>query len=188
MNSVEATAAVIDALEAGHIDYMVVGAYSANAYGIGRSTNDADIVVSITSDQMHELRSRLGPDFRFDRQLQMEAFTGSYRNVITYIPTKFQIELFRLNQQDDHHRERFQRRRRILLAEVNRETWLPTAEDVIIQKLRWQRRKDLDDCVNIIAVNGPRLDWEYINAWAAKHGTLKLLQELQRSIPDLGDL
>lgn len=188
MNSVEVTASVIDALESSQIDYMLVGACSANAYGVGRSTNDADFVVSLDVDQLKELQSKLGSDFKFDRQLQLEAFTGSYRNVVTYLPTNFKIELFRLNKQDEHHQERFRRKRRILLAEVNRETWLPTAEDVVIQKIRWQRRKDLDDVVNIIAVNGSHLDWPYINKWAEKHGTLALLQELQRSIPEMDDL
>ena len=132
MNSVEATAAVIDALEGVQIEYMLVGAFSANAYGIGRSTNDADFVVSFSGDQLQKLIERLGPEFRLDPQMQMEAFTGSFRNVVTFLPTKFQIELFRLNSQDEHHRERFRRRCRILLGEINRQAWIPTAEDVVI--------------------------------------------------------
>ncbi len=188
MNSIEATAAVIDALEAARVDYMLVGAFSANAYGIGRSTNDADFVVSLGGDQLQELMQCLGPDFRLDPQMQMEAFTGSFRNVVTFLPTKFQIELFRLNSQDEHHRERFRRRRRILLGEINRQAWIPTAEDVVIQKLRWQRRKDLDDVVNILAVNRSHLDWDYVNLWTQKHGTDALLQELLQSLPNLEDL
>ena len=188
MNSIEATAAVIDALEAANIEYMVVGAFSANAYGVGRSTNDADFVVSVSSDQLHDVVRQLGPDFRLDSQMQMEAFTGSYRNVLTFLPTQFQIELFRLNNQDEHHCVRFRRRHRILLGEINRAAWIPTAEDVVIQKLRWQRRKDLDDVVNILAVNRSSLDWEYVNLWTQRHGTQTLLQELLQSLPNLDDL
>jgi hypothetical protein len=188
MNSVEATAALIDVLEAAHVEYMVVGAFSANAYGVGRSTNDADLVVSVGSDRLRELVGHLGPEFRLDPQMQLEGFTGSFRNVLTYLPTDFQIELFRLNNEDEHHRERFQRRRRILLREINREAWIPTAEDVVIQKLRWQRRKDLDDVLNILAVNRSSLDWDYIDHWTGRHGTRTLLQELLQSLPNLDDL
>lgn len=46
MNSLEATAAVIDALEELRIPYMLVGAFSSNAYSIARSTKDADFVVT----------------------------------------------------------------------------------------------------------------------------------------------
>lgn len=188
MNSIEAVSAVIDALEACQIEYMLVGAFSANAYGVGRSTNDADFVVDVSSETIHDLMRQLGPDFRLDPQMQLEAFTGSKRNVITFVSTGFQIELFRLNTADAHHTVRFQRRQRIRLGEFNREAWLPTAEDVVIQKLRWQRRKDLDDVVNILAVNGHGLDWGYLRSWTARHGTAALLQELFDSIPDLDGL
>ena len=47
MNSDEATAAVIDALDALQIPYMMVGSFSTNFYGIVRATHDADIVVQL---------------------------------------------------------------------------------------------------------------------------------------------
>lgn len=183
----ELTAVVVDALEALQIDYMLVGAYSSNAYGIARATHDADFVVVVQPGQLRALVERLGPDFTLDRQIRMEGITGSVRNVITHQPTHFDIELFRLNTKDEHHEERFRRRCRRRLEEIQRETWIPTPEDVVIQKLRWKRRKDLDDVVNVLSVSGPVLDWEYINSWAAKHGTLELLEQLRNEVPDLPD-
>ena len=128
---------------------------------------------------------RLGIEFSLNPQMQMEGFTGSVRNVITHVPTNFSIELFRLNTNDEHHEERFRRRRRQLLKEIHREAWIPTAEDVVIQKLRWKRRKDLDDVVGVLAVSGPGLDWDYLNSWTQKHGTHSLLQELLKEVPAL---
>lgn len=43
MNSLEAIGRVIAALEALSIEYALVGAFSSNAYGVPRSTKDADI-------------------------------------------------------------------------------------------------------------------------------------------------
>lgn len=188
MNNVEVTAAVVDALEACEIDYMLVGAYSSNAYGIARATHDADFVVVVKPGQIRAIMNHLGPEFVLDPQIQMEGLTGSLRNVITHTPTTFQIELFRLNTKDEHHEERFRRRRRQALHEIRRETWIPTAEDVVIQKLRWQRRKDLDDVVNVLTVSGPIIDWSYLRSWTAKHGTDALLQELLNEVPDLTGL
>ena len=185
MNNVEVTAAVVDALEACQIDYMIVGAYSSNAYGVARATHDADFVVVVKPGQLRELVERLGPEFSLDRQMQMEGITGSVRNVITHVPSNFQIELFRLNTKDDHHEERFRRRCRQLLVEIQREAWIPTAEDVLIQKLRWQRFKDLDDAVNVLAVSGASLDWAYLHSWTQKHGTDSLLQDLLRKVPQI---
>ena len=180
MSNEALTAAVVDALEACQIDYMLVGAFSSNAYGIARSTHDADFVVVVKPGQLRLLVERLGPEFSLDRQIQMEGITGSVRNVITHIPSNFLIELFRLNTKDEHHEERFRRRRREHVEEIHREAWLPTPEDVVIQKLRWQRRKDLDDAVNVLAVSGPKMDGAYLNVWTQKHGTYSLLQQLMK--------
>ncbi len=183
MNSLEATAAVVDALEQAGIPYLLVGAFSSNAYGIARSTKDADFVVSLQAGDLRRLVDRLGPDFRLDPQMKFEVLTGSVRYVMTFLPTDFEIDLFRLSD-DSHHAERFRRKQRVQLGELNRRVWIPTAEDVIIQKLRWQRRKDLDDVVNILAVRGNKLDWEYLTRWTALHGTYDLLKELHESIPE----
>ena len=186
-SSVDVTAAAVEALEACQIDYMLVGAYSSNAYGIARATHDADFVVVTKVGQLRELMQRLGPDFSLNPQMQMEGLTGSVRNVVTHTPTNFKIELFRLNTKDDHHEERFRRRRRQLLDDIQRDAWIPAVEDVVIQKLRWQRRKDLDDVVSVLTVSGPIIDWTYLRSWTTKHGTDALLQELLKEVPDLPD-
>lgn len=186
MNSEEElTAAAVDALEALQIDYMLVGAYSSNAYGIARSTHDADFVVVVQPGQLRALAERLGPEFSLDRQIRMEGITGSVRNIITHQPTHFDIELFRLNAKDEHHDERFRRRCRRRIEEIQRDAWIPMPEDVVIQKLRWKRRKDLDDVVNVLSVSGPIIDWSYLRSWTTKHGTDSLLNELLKEVPDL---
>jgi hypothetical protein len=104
--------------------------------------------------------------------------TGSIRNILTYTPTKFDIELFRLGK-DPHHHERFARRRRLSLPDLQIEAVIPTAEDVVIQKLRWQRDKDIADVRIVIAVQAARLDWSYIQHWTDQHGTTDLLRRLR---------
>lgn len=64
---------------------------------------------------------------------------------------------------------------------------LPTAEDVIIQKLRWfhraRRAKDRDDAINVLAVQAGKLDMDYIRRWCDAHGTRELLEKLLAEIP-----
>jgi hypothetical protein len=81
---------------------------------------------------------------------------------------------------DAHDQSRFARRKKLTL--LSRDAWLPTPEDVIIQKLRWshgaRRSKDFDDAVAVMAVQGEaKLDWSYIESWCGEHGTLELLAE-----------
>ena len=74
------------------------------------------------------------------------------------------------------------------ITALQRDVWLPTAEDVLIQKLRWQRSKDLDDVKAIIAVSGETLDWDYIGHWATQHETQELLRQVRAAIPNLDDV
>ncbi len=177
MNSEQALARVIERLEEERVDYMVVGAMSSNLYGVPRATDDADVVVSFDDFDVVRFCRTLGDGFVLDRQMMMEGFTGSVRHVLHFSPTGFDIELFRLGD-DPHHRMRFGRRRRQHVPECSREAWVATAEDVVIQKLRWARRKDLDDIVDLIAVSGTGLDWAYLSHWTEIHGTTDLLTQL----------
>lgn len=179
MTSEQAVARLIEALEREGVPYMLVGAFSSNLYGVPRSTNDADIVVQFNSFNLLEFCQGLGNEYVLDRQMMIEGFTGSVRNVITFTPTGFQIEVFRLGE-DPHDRERFERRRRQRVPECSGEAWVAAAEDVVIQKLRWARRKDLDDVVNLLAVSGGMLDWDYLSRWTDSHGTSDLLEQLRR--------
>ncbi len=70
-----------------------------------------------------------------------------------------------------------------MIEGVGIEAWVPTAEDLIIKKLRWARRKDLDDARNILAVQGDTIDFPHLETWCTQHGTLDRLTELRASIP-----
>jgi hypothetical protein len=186
MTGDEATLAVIEALEGLGIPYMVVGSFSSNVYGIPRSTQDADFVVQLDAETIPRLSARLGPAFQVDRQMSFETATGTTRHEIRVVGNPFKIEVFHLGD-DPHDQERFRRRRRGQV--VDRETWLPTAEDVIVTKLRWAdragRTKDRDDLQNVIAVQGDAIDWDYVHAWCERHGTRALLDEIRQSIPPI---
>jgi hypothetical protein len=95
---------------------------------------------------------------------------------------RFKIELFDLGS-DPHDQERFARRRRVEFEGL--ETFLPTPEDVVIQKLRWcrggNRSKDYNDVRDVMSVQGDALDWEYMRGWCGKHGTLELLEEVREA-------
>jgi hypothetical protein len=105
MSSEQAVARLIELLERDGVPYMLVGALSSNVYGVPRATNDADLVIRFDSFNLIEFCDRLGDEFVLDRQMMVEGFTGSVRNVITYTPAGFQIEVFRLGD-DPHHVER----------------------------------------------------------------------------------
>ena len=97
----------------------------------------------------------------------------------------FKVELFELFN-DPFVLSQFQRKKKMFSTQIQRETWLPTPEDVVVQKLRWGRNKDLDDARDVLAVQGTEtLDKAYIEQWCGLHGTLPRLKEALDGIPPL---
>jgi hypothetical protein len=183
---IEAVVAMIDALDVEQIDYIVVGSLSSNYYGIPRSTQDGDLVLQLPPGGLAKVRERLRNVFRFDPQTTFESVTGTMCNR-AYVPeTDYMLELFRLSQ-DAHDQERF--RRRIQVLYLDRKVWLPTAEDVIITKLRWavsqHRPKDLTDVREVMAVQKGNLDLDYLERWTNEHGSRSWFDDMQKSIAQL---
>ena len=182
MNSDEATVAVIDALQALDVPYILVGSLASNLYGIPRSTKDADFSVQLSPGGIHSILARLGPQFRLDPQVSFETVTGTTRYVVSVVGIPFRIEFFCMND-DPFAQERFARRQRSPF--LGRHAFVPTPEDVVVVKLRWasslDRPKDAEDARGVIAVQGERLDWDYIRRWCDAHGTREMLERLRAS-------
>jgi len=97
----------------------------------------------------------------------------------------FKVELFETFE-DDFVKSEFSRRERVFVPILERDTWLPTAEDVVVQKLRWGRSKDLDDARDVLAVQGVEtLDMDYVRKWCGVHGTMGRLEDALAGIPPL---
>jgi hypothetical protein len=178
-------AKVVEALEAENVPYMVVGAMSVSVFGIPRATKDVDIVVSLeTRKPLHGVERRLKDVLVFDPQITFETITGSLRHILnSKTNPPIVVELFELSD-DPFVQTRFARRRQEYSAQLQRKAWMPTPEDVIVQKLRWARHKDIEDAGSVLAVRGPvNLDMTYIEHWCALHGTGERLREILDSIP-----
>jgi hypothetical protein len=180
MNGTDALIALARVLEDAGLPYMIVGSYSSNFYGIPRSTKDADLVVNLDQADWKKLSAILPAGLELEQQSGFEMVTSTRKELIRVKDSVFEIELFHLSK-DAHDSVRFARRHKVSII-PGVEAWLPTAEDVIIQKLRWcrgaKRAKDFADVVAVMQVQGPaRLDWPYIEEWCGKHETLDLLAE-----------
>lgn len=178
-NGEEAVILLLEAFNRLGLEYMVVGSFSSNRYGVPRATKDADIVLRIVAAERERLFAVLPKSFKIDPQDSFEMVTGTWRQIITIPTIPFTIELFELSD-DPHDQSRFARRNKLTF--LSQDAWLPTPEDVIVQKLRWckgaKRSKDFDDTVAVIAVQGlKKLDMPYIERWCSEHGTLDVLAE-----------
>ena len=187
MSSIDPAVEVIAALESLGVPYMLVGSYASNAYGIPRSTQDADFVVILKDDALTRIVEKLGNRFSLDPQISFESVTGTTFYTLLVPSEAFRVELFVLND-DEHYQDCFRRKVRITL--LGQSAWLLSAEDLIVTKLRWcsriNRPKDLDDVQGVMAVQAAALDWTYIRNWCGRHGTTTLLDECRETLRDRG--
>ena len=110
----DAVGVLLDTLNGLSLDYMVVGSFSSNRYGVPRATKDADLVLRIVADQRKRLFAELPESFLIDPQVSFEMVTGTWRQIIEIPEIPFTIELFELSG-DAHDQSRFGRRRRLTL-------------------------------------------------------------------------
>lgn len=174
---------VIAALARCRVPHMVVGSFARNFHSFVRATQDADIVLAVDAAGLDCFEKELGADFSLDPQAAFETNTGTFRHTLVHLATEFKTELFLLSE-DPFDQERF--RRRIPFDFNGHASFVLTAEDVIVSKLRWARPKDIEDIRDVMAVKGDAaLDWNYLHRWADLHGTRALLDKLRAENPKI---
>ncbi len=180
MNIYDAAFAMIDSLQRAEIEYALVGSLTSMYYGITRSTMDADFVVQFAAGRIADLRVQLAPGLTMDSQPRFELLTGKTYYVLAVDGTPFNIDLFTLSD-DPFDQASFSRRRKIRI--LDHDVLAPSAADVVVQKLRWQRPQDVIDAQHVMAVQNELLDWPYVEGWCQQHGTRELLDKLRSGLP-----
>jgi hypothetical protein len=121
---------------------------------------------------------------KLDPQYGFESVTATKKLILrSTVGEGFIVELFGLSD-DPHDQARFSRRKKIDWD--GQPTWIATAEDAVITKLRWAssigREKDMADARNVIATRGTTLDWPYIEKWCDTHGSRPMLDKIRSEL------
>ncbi len=184
MKQSESVLYILDQLDLAEIPYMVGGSVACMNYSIPRATKDFDLVIKIHEPEFTLFLSAIDAHFELDPQVYLESLTGTRRFILSHRTSAFDVELFILSE-DPHHLEMWHRRFESILSFCQRRSWTPTAEDMIIQKLRWSRPQDIIDVEQMIEIQFPNLDWLYIERWCDIHGTRHVLEEIKANITSL---
>ena len=177
---------VVGALDRLAIPYMVGGSVASSARGVYRATNDVDIVVRISERDIPLLVSELEREFYADSEMMFEALRhGRPFNLIHYASSS-KFDLFPVGD-DPYSQMQLDRAGTedvILAPGATAKCRVASAEDIILAKLVWYRLggeqsdQQWKDLGGIAAVQGARLDQEYLKKWAAHLGVEDLLKRL----------
>lgn len=154
-------------LETNHVPYMVTGSFASSIHGVPRSTNDLDIVIAPTREQLRALVQtfvRLGYYARWE-----DAETALQRkdqfNVVD-LPNSWKVDLI---MKKDREFSELEFARRETMEVGNLRFVIAKPEDVLIAKLEWMKispsERQMRDAAGIITVQDDRLDRPYIEKW-----------------------
>jgi hypothetical protein len=166
-------------LEQAGIPFMVAGSLGSGAHGEPRATNDIDVVIAPTEEQLRQLLASLGPQYYVSPQVAQEAFRQrSMFNVID-LDTGFKADLI-LRKDRPFNLEEFRRRRLVTL--LGKTAPVASPEDIILSKLEWSKITESDrqirDALGVAVVQGSSLDLAYLREWAQELGVADQLEEL----------
>lgn len=148
---------------------MVTGSFASSAHGTPRATNDIDIVIAPTREQLLALLKQFPEaDYYSSRDEALDALRDrSQFNVIAYAGMWKVDFIVRRNRAFSEHE--FSRRAPVEIAGVA--LYAATPEDILVSKLEWAKlagsERQMDDAAGIIRVQGDDLDVAYIRHWIA---------------------
>jgi hypothetical protein len=160
-------ARVIGALEQAGIPYMLTGSFASSYHGVPRATQDIDIVISPTADQIRTLVGLLPEtEYYVDEDAALDALKRQGRFNLVDLDTGWKIDLM-IRRSRPFSRNEFDRREVVEFQGMK--LAVATAEDVILAKLEWAKlggsQRQIEDAAGILRIRREDLDRDYLRRW-----------------------
>ena len=173
---------VMPVLEQMGVPYLIGGSVASIVHGSYRATYDVDILADLRESQVAEFVALLEPEFFVDEEMvRSEVRLRSTFNIV-HRTAGDKVDFF-VAARDEWTQNQLNRRRRETLGDEGLEPYVCTAEDIVLQKLKWYRMtnersdKQWTDLTGVLKVQGVWLDLRYMREWAAKLAVTDLLEQ-----------
>lgn len=160
------------ALDMTGVPYMLTGSVASSMYGVPRATNDIDIVVAPTREQLLslvQLFQRVGLVVDTDSALSALRTKGQF-NVIDF-PKGWKLDLI-VRKDREFSATEFDRRETHEVEGMR--LTIATPEDVLIAKLEWAKlgesERQVADAAGILKMQRATLDMNHIHRWVTALG------------------
>jgi hypothetical protein len=182
----EAAVTLFQTLDRLGIVYAIGGSFASSLHGVARATQDIDVVIDLHADQIEDFCNALAPQFYVDEGAIVEAvWRGKSFNLI-HFEAGLKIDLFVASRVPLGSDQLAHRRLEAtaLLGGEPIEVSVISAEDILLAKLVWYQEggnvseRQWNDLLNLVLVQGDRLDREYLVLQAKRLGVGHLLVRL----------
>ena len=155
------------ALVGSAVPYMLTGSFASAVHGAPRATQDIDVVIAPSREQLLELVAHFPQSqYYVSAEAALEALEQSGQFNVIDLATGWKVD-FIIRKPREFSQIEFDRRRRVALSGV--ELDVASAEDVVIAKLEWAKlghsARQIEDVASVVRVQGDALDVEYIARW-----------------------
>ena len=170
------------------VEYLVGGSLASSLHGEPRATQDVDFVAALSVTHVKEFLKKLGNGFYADPDRVLQAVSRARSFNVIHLETMFKVDVFVLADTEPARLE-MSRRERHEVAE-GRSLYVASAEDVVLQKLRWYRLggeisdRQWRDVLAVLRVNKGRLDDAYMRSAAPDLEVEDLLRRALLSAED----
>lgn len=158
---------VVEKLQQADIEYVICGSMAASFYGVERSTQDADIIINPTEEQLTKFLNLLGGTYYVSVETARNALKQRTMFNIIDMENAWKADLI-IRKQTDFNIEEFDRKRKESL--LGKDLYILSPEDTVLSKLVWAKQsmsqQQHNDVMKVLEVHSGRLDIGYLNKWA----------------------
>jgi hypothetical protein len=164
--------------EAG-MPYMVAGSMGSSIHGRPRATQDVDVVIDPTEDQLESVLALLGQDYYVSRDAALDALRHRTMFNVVDLEGGGKADLI-IRKDRPYSRREFERR--LQIDAMGQMLWVVAPEDIILSKLEWMKGRQSDvqysDALGVAVTQWGSLDLEYLRQWADELGVEDILNGL----------
>ena len=167
MSTHDLFARLAGALDQAGIPYMFTGSFASSFHGTPRASNDFDLVMAPTPEQLRVLKTILPEsEYYFDLDDALDALKRSRQFNIIDLSSGWKIDLI-IRKPRPFSLSEFDRRFQINFEGLP--IFMASAEDVILAKLEWAKlsrsERQIEDAAGILRIRANELDRTYIQRW-----------------------
>ena len=159
---------LVDQLDRADIPHMITGSFASTYHGISRTTLDVDVVIDPSPQNLAPFLDHLSQmGFYVSEANATAALLARTQFNVIHIETVWKIDLI-IRKNRPFSETEFARREAANILGVD--TYVASAEDIILAKLEWAKdsasERQLRDIEGIIEIKADQLDRAYLSIWA----------------------
>ena len=188
MEQIEFLQLAVNVLNELGVSWMLVGSYATSAWGEARFTDDIDIVVDLSPDQVTPLCTAFaGDEFYVSEAAAREAVRLRKQFNVLHPASGNKID-FMIARRDEWGRLQMDRRQQGTI-QSGLTVQIVSPEDAIISKMRYYYEggsdKHLRDSAGVLAIQGARIDRDYIAKWSDHFGLVEIWHAILKRVSDV---